>query len=217
MDTQKRNDWPSIPTQLVLRFQLVHRGLHAHMGTHTHKNAYTHAQLPSVTSVTIALGLQKCWVDRWCNNVILWIRVINVGHTGWYLSLLCKTQVKRVSVAVWVESHDINIYVHIYCIYMYVCVCLCESNLEQSKNEVVWNVICLWRRETTSIFLIEIFPSRLCTFPILLLQLSTSPFIKCNWGEVMAIYVCLCDWHWHICPQTNDIQFLTLTFIHTHH
>lgn len=58
MDMQKHNDWPSIQTQPVPRFQLVHKGLHTHMRLYARiKNTYT--QSPSVTSVTSALGLEE--------------------------------------------------------------------------------------------------------------------------------------------------------------
>lgn len=171
MDMQTRSDWPSIQTQPVPRFQLVHKGLGAHMRTNTHKNTQTrtHTQSPSVTSLTSALGLEECLVDRWCNNVILWIRVINVGHIGWYL---CFHGVKHTEESISSSASGIT------CdIYMYMCVC--DGNLEESeKNEMGQNVICLWSWETYSAAIIEISTSpHLHPFPILLPQLSPLLFL----------------------------------------
>lgn len=116
----------------------------------------THTQSPSVTSVTSALGLEKCWVDRWCNNVILWIRVINVGHIGWYLCFYCvKHMNDSISSCVSGITYDI-----------YVTVIL--NNLKKLNGR---NVICLCSWETHSIFIIESFPSPLSTLlPFFLLN-----------------------------------------------
>lgn len=118
MDMQTCSDWPSIQTQPALHFQLAHKALHTHMCTNIHKN--THTVSPSVTSVTSASGLEKGWVDRWCNNAILWIRVIHVGHIGWYH---CFYSVKHIEKSI--SSYASGITYDIQYI-------VCDSNLKRS-------------------------------------------------------------------------------------
>lgn len=85
MDVQTWSDRPSVQTQPALLFQHTHTRAppHTHICAQTCIN--THTQPPSVTSNMSASGPEKRWLDRWCNNIILWIRVINV----WYRCLYC--------------------------------------------------------------------------------------------------------------------------------
>lgn len=85
------------------------QGPPTHMHTKVHKHTHTR---PSVTSDTSASGPEKRWLDRWCNNVILWIRVINVGLIGWYLCLCCvKHTHTRWSITSWMSGITYDVYV----------------------------------------------------------------------------------------------------------